>query len=318
MKNYPSYLALRLFADLMATGSLSRTASAFGMSPSTAGRHIGELKDFLGEPLFTRCRQGMLPTHRARELLPMVLQLINDFDGLRMRREFNPAEISREVRIGCVDNAPLSVFPNLIRDISRKAPGLCSCAQPISGSRFELLRQNVLDLVVSPMSAAPSENFHVLDLVRQRYVVVCGADHPLMRKYRQTGQPIETADILEHRFVDVALSNRKSGVVLLRHSVFPEFSRAASAVKSYYFISFIGATVGTELLMVLPENSARLFERLGQAVILPTAAKSVEHVTKMIWHETTHNDLVMQWVRAMMVSSAIASSRQAPPMGDGA
>ena len=121
-----------------------------------------------------------------------------------------------------------------------------------------------------------------------------------------------------HRFVDVALSNRKSGVVLLRHSVFPEFSRAASAVKSYYFISFIGATVGTDLLMVLPENSARLFERLGQAVILPTAAKSVEHVTKMIWHETTHNDLVMQWVRAMMVSSAIASSRQAPPMGDGA
>lgn len=311
MKNYPSFGSLQLFVNLMSTGNLSRTAAALGIPTSTASRHLAELKDFFGDALFTRCRQGVLPTQRARELLPAVCSLIHDFESLEETRAFNPAEIAREIHIGCVDNAPLAIFPDLMRDLASKAPHLCVNAHPLDGMRYELLRQGELDLLISPMSATPSENFHALNLCEQRYVVVCRRRHPLYLKYLDTGLPIETEDVVEHRFVDVALSHRRSGPMLLRHAVFPEFARAESAVKSYYFLSFVTATFETDFLMVLPETSALYFQNIGLSVILPTKVQSVVHTTKMIWHDTTHNDPVLQWVRAVIFSSASASGASA-------
>lgn len=307
MKNYPSYGSLQLFVNLMTTGNLSRTAAALGIPTSTASRHLAELKEFFGDALFTRCRQGVLPTQRARELLPAICSLIHNFESLEQTRAFNPAEIAREIRIGCVDNAPLAIFPDLMRDLASKAPHLCISAHPLDGMRYELLRQGELDLLISPMTAAPSENFHTLNLCEQRYVIVCRKKHPLYLKYLETGDHIETEDIIRYRFVDVALSHRRSGPMLLRNAVFPEFARAESAVKSYYFLSFVTATFGTDFLMVLPEASALYFQAVGLAVILPTQVKSVTHTTKMIWHDTTHNDPLLQWARAVIFSSASAS-----------
>ncbi len=311
MKNYPTFESLLLFSELMQSGSLTRTAAAQGMPVSTASRHLAALRDFFDDPLFSRSRQGLLPTQKARTLLPAVQSLLSQFGSLRKNDGFDLQEISREVRIGCVDNAPKTVFPNVAQEIAKAAPNICICVYPLDGNRFELLRRERLDLIISPVSAAPSKNFHFLCLSPQRYAIVCSPEHPLYKKHLGTGEPAETEELLKYRFVDIVF-NQRSVSTLLRASVFPEIADAKSAIKSCYFLSFTSVMMNSDFLMVLPEKTALFFQRTENAAILPTAASSVVHRPKMIWHDTTHADPVMQWVRAMIYSSASSEKKDSP------
>lgn len=303
MKNYPSVEAFKLFVHLMQTQSLSQSAANLNIPVSTASHLLSDLRVFFEDELFVRCRQGLLPTQKARDELPYVLTLMQSYSNLKAVRQFDPSAIEREVRIGCVDNAPVSIFPSLLEQISDQAPNLCLTVHPLDSNRYDMLRQNEVDLIISPMSSAPSENFHTLDLPEQRYCIVCCPDHPLLKAYRQTSEPVSTDEILKYRFVDVALSFRRYGSVLLRSVVFPEFAPAKSAIRSYFFLAFVRALNGTDLLMVMPDKSARLFELSGGLSILPTQAQSIVHKPKMIWHDITHADPEMQWIRAKIFAS---------------
>lgn len=292
----------------MKTGNLSQAASMQDIPVSTASRHLSELREFFNDPLFTRYSHGLLPTQKARELILRVSSLLEGFSTLKEELSFDPSSVSREIRIGCVDNALLAIFPHLIEELSQKAPNICLCIHPLSSNRFELLRQNELDLIISPLSSIPSENFHVLNLSPQRYVIVCRDGHPLYRQYCETGRPISTEEIIKYRFTDILLSHNRYGNSLLRNTVFPDLAIAKSAVKSYYFLSSAGATLHSDFLMVLPEKTALFFAHAEGAAILPTETQSVVHTPKLIWYQTTNADPTLQWIRALIYSSNTKNS----------
>ncbi len=309
MKNYPSFEELSLFVSLMQTLNLSKSAGALGLPVSTASRQLASLRDFFDDALFSRCRQGLLPTQKARELLPSVLAIVNSYSDLNASKAFDPASVQREINIGCVDNAPVSIFPHLMEELAQKAPGICISIHPLDSNRFDLLRHNELDLIISPMSMPPSENFHMLSLGTQSYSIICRLEHPLYRKFQQDKRPASTDDILQYRFVDVALSYRRSSTVLLRTIAYPELTLARSAIRSYYFLSFIRVVLNTDLLMVLPDKTAHFFANTDKLAILPTQAKPLTHTPKMVWHNTTHKDPVLQWVRSMIFATATYDHR---------
>ncbi len=303
MKNYPSFEELSLFVSLMQTLNLSKSAGTLGLPVSTASRQLASLRDFFDDALFSRCRQGLLPTQKARELLPSVLSLVNGYAELSPDKTFDPASATRDINIGCVDNAPVSIFPHLMEELAQKAPGICISIHPLDSNRFDLLRHNELDLIISPMSMPPSENFHMLSLAPQSYCITCRREHPLYQKYLSDKRPAATVDILQYRFVDVALSYRRSSTVLLRSIAYPELALGRSAIRSYYFLSFIRVVLNTDLLMVLPDRTALYFAKNDTLTILPTQVKPQTHTPKMVWHNTTHKDPVLQWVRSMIFTT---------------
>lgn len=288
----------------MQTLSLSQSAADQHLPISTASRYLSDLRIFFEDELFARCRQGLIPTPKAREELPYVLTLLESYANLKTVRHFDPAAIEREVRIGCVDNAPVAIFPSLMEQIGDQAPRLCISAHPLDGNRYDLLRRNEMDLIISPMSSAPSEDFHTLDLPEQRYCVVSRREHPLQLRYQENLVPVLTEEVLQYRFVDVDLNFRRYGSVLLRNVVFPEFASAKSAIRSPFFLAFARSVSCTDLLMVVPEKTANFFESFAGLAILQTQTQSVVHKPKMIWHDITHADPTMQWVRSKIYASA--------------
>lgn len=304
MKKYPSVELLELFVDLMRTQSLSATAAALEIPVSTASRQLSELRQFFEDELFYRCRQGLMPTHKARDLQPAVLALLGGFKGLKNVKEFDPASLEQEIRIGCVDNAPVAIFPHLVEQLREISPGLCLTVYPLDSNRYDMLRRREVDLVISPMTIVPSENFHSLDLPEQKYCLVCGKNHPLAERCRENGPALETQEILQYRFVDILLSYRRHGTALLRNIVYPEFAAARSAVRTYFFLPFVNAVEKTDLLMVVPEKTADSFLDRAELTVLKTQARPVSHTPKMIWHDITHVDPAMQWVRSMIYASA--------------
>ncbi len=59
---------LRSFAAVMRHGTLSAAAAETGQSQPTLGRHVRELEAVVGEPLFERRGNLIIPTERASAL----------------------------------------------------------------------------------------------------------------------------------------------------------------------------------------------------------------------------------------------------------
>lgn len=71
MKNLADQWELwRTFLAVVREGSLSGAARMLGMTQPTAGRHIDALETAIGVKLFTRSRDGLLPTALAETLVP--------------------------------------------------------------------------------------------------------------------------------------------------------------------------------------------------------------------------------------------------------
>ena len=74
--------ALRLFAELMDRGTLTRAADALHLSQSAASRLVALLEAELGTPLFVRERRRMVPTPAAATLQSEALRILSQIDAL--------------------------------------------------------------------------------------------------------------------------------------------------------------------------------------------------------------------------------------------
>lgn len=65
--------ALRFFLKLYELQNLSEAAVACGISPSTASRMLGKLREQFGDELFHRYAHGMTPSVRSHALYEPML-----------------------------------------------------------------------------------------------------------------------------------------------------------------------------------------------------------------------------------------------------
>ncbi|GAB3266131.1 LysR family transcriptional regulator [Chitinimonas naiadis] len=89
MKRLPPLDALHVFSVTARSGSMSRAAELLHVTQSAVSRQIGQLEDFLGQPLFLRQARGIELTVAGRRLLQPVEQAFDDIhravDSLRQR-----------------------------------------------------------------------------------------------------------------------------------------------------------------------------------------------------------------------------------------
>lgn len=74
---------------------------------------------------------------------------------LRLRPLFQEtfclSKVSRTIRIGCVDNAPYSIFPGILHFILARAPGIQLKFEELKGNKFEKVQRSELDFFISPI-----------------------------------------------------------------------------------------------------------------------------------------------------------------------
>lgn len=152
----PPYSSLLLLKTLCEKRNLAAAAEVLGLSASSASRHLSEMRELFDDKLFTRFPGGLVPTRRALEIAAQSEPILDGYAALMRPARFNPAEMTREVRIGCADNAPFSAFPKIRRQpssASTKHHDLISAASRRSISSAFKRRT---DFVVSPVMAVPA------------------------------------------------------------------------------------------------------------------------------------------------------------------
>lgn len=116
---------LQLLPVLAEEKSVTKAAERLFMSQSAFSHALNRAREQLGDPLFIRTSQGMEPTLRARQLIPVVLEALGRLErGISGSRPFDPAVSARTFYIGAVDYFEFYGLPRLVSRFKTEAPNI--------------------------------------------------------------------------------------------------------------------------------------------------------------------------------------------------
>lgn len=191
-----------------------------------------------------------------------------------------------------------------IAKISELAPGVSVDMTELTNDWPVQLRTGELDLLISPMETVP-EGFPWLPLWEGRTTgIVVRPGHPLEALYEKTGRVTES-DVIRYGFVEVTW--RPTTYYRLTQSrLSPLLSERNIVIKTPYFMGAAKIISESNLVMLLSDIMADWFISLGALRRIPVVSEELDHVqskgfvTKLIWHERSHLDPAMQWMRGMI------------------
>ena len=110
---------LRVLDALFIEQSVGRPAARLRLSQPATSNALARLREALGDPLFVRSRQGMVPTARARALRgPLTLALRQVQEALTPPEDFVPETAHRTFVLAASDHAQLIVLPQLAAQLA--------------------------------------------------------------------------------------------------------------------------------------------------------------------------------------------------------
>lgn len=304
MKNALDRDSLIFLKTLCDTQNLVNAANQLGLSPATASRLLGKLREAFGDELFTRSSGGLAPTWRMTELLPQVRTVLDDYERLLEVSAFDPKMLERAFHIGGVDHGVIFLAPAVAR-VASVAPGVVIEMSEITNDWPVQLRTGELDAVISPMESVP-QGFHYLKL-RERSCssrLVCRPGHPLLARAAQRGG-VTMEEALSYGFVEITW--RPTNYFRLAKSREGEaFASRRVVVKTPYFMGAAKIVSESDLLLPLSNLMADWCFEQGFLAELPLIGdlKFVnDFEPKLIWHDRSHLDPAMQWLRGMILSA---------------
>lgn len=287
---------LRVFAALMAEGSVTRAAHRLSLSQPAVSNSLNRLRSALGDGLFEKIPTGVRPTARARELWS-VLQ--PHFEALRQAispDDFDPASFSGGMTIAMSDYTVERVMPRLAAHLARHAPSMRLDLVQYSVSNLPTMfdREGV-DLAVgaylNDTSQTSGIRTHALWPIHASCLM--HRSHPLA-KGRLTLQRFLTA-----RHVDVRLPGMH---VPLYDSLLAAHGLQRNLVLTLgHYTQAIAAIVHADCIGVLPTS---LLDGSPHAALLVSRAPPIAAPMRplgTIWHQRHDNDPAHRWLREALV-----------------
>jgi DNA-binding transcriptional LysR family regulator len=136
----------RTFVAIFDCGSLTEAARALSITQPTAGRHIGIIEDALGISLFSRSREGLMPTEHALKLIADARAMQSAAYSLSRRATSLNEDIKGTVRISASEIVGTQVLPPILSSLQTELPQIV-CELVLSNAQDDLLGRDV-DLVV--------------------------------------------------------------------------------------------------------------------------------------------------------------------------
>ena len=114
---------LLVFRALMQQGQATAAARQLGLSQPAVSHALTRLRDLLGDPLFVRRPNGLVPTRRATELLPKIEEILQlSLALVGANAGFEPRHSARHFRIGAADLVSTLVAAPLTQVLAEQAP----------------------------------------------------------------------------------------------------------------------------------------------------------------------------------------------------
>jgi len=170
---------LRVFEAMMRHRNVSRSGDALGLTQPAVSAALGRLRDHLGDPLFVRVGNKMVPTARAEAIAaPVSTALTSLAAALGEAAPFDPATATETFALRGADFFSMRLMPPLAGRLALEAPGVTlRFLDSARGDTFDLLEEGSIDLALEqPMEPPPWVSRTLL--FPSPFVLVAARDHP--------------------------------------------------------------------------------------------------------------------------------------------
>lgn len=280
----------RVFHQLVQDRQVSRAAVALGVTQPAVSNALARLRRALGDELFTRTPQGMLPTPRALALAEPVAQALALLgEAARPAARFLPAEADRGFCLAMTDIGEIVFLPALLAALAEEAPGVrLSTVRQAAATLQDDMAAGRVDLAIGLLPQLGA-GFYQRRLFGQRYVCLFRQGHPLAGR-RLTRSAFERAGHVEVVSAgtghgQVAEGLRRQGIARQVRLTVPHFVAVGHILQH------------SDLLATVPE---RLAQQLAGPFGLAWAAHPARlpaFTVNLFWHARVHRDAANQWLR---------------------
>jgi DNA-binding transcriptional LysR family regulator len=291
---------LRMFDLIYTTRSVTRAAEQLGQKQPTISIWLAKLRRQLGDPLFVRTAEGMLPTPRADELIVTareVLQSMRTFSNARA--QFEPASAQRQFRICMADSSHLCLMPQLLAHVRTVAPTVRLVAARIDAETGPALESGGADLALGFVPWLES-GFYQQTLFPQDWVCLVNGKHPRIQG--------SLTLLAYNEEAHVAITGG-TGAQLLQDALSRDGVQRRVVVELPGFLGLSGIVSATDLIATLPRQIGETLARMAHLQVLPCPLTLPPFLIKQHWHARYHEEPGNRWLRGVVAKLFMRGGR---------
>ena len=291
---------LRLFEQIHETRSVTRAAEMLGQSQPTVSIWLGKLRQRLGDALFVRTADGMLPTPRAQALAAPVREALRALGEIsEPQAAFDPATSTRPWRICMTDASHATLLPRLLAALRAQAPRAPVTAVRIDDQTAAALQSGAADIAVGYIPGLDT-GFYQQALFTQDWICLAGPANTrigptlTLRAYREAAHVVTAAG---------------TGAADL------EAALARAHVERRVMLSLpgflgLGAIVSTsDLVATLPRQIGELLAHNAGLRVLACPFPVPSFTVRQYWHARFHQDPANRWLREQVAALLTAGAK---------
>jgi DNA-binding transcriptional LysR family regulator len=297
---------LLAFEALIDERHVGRAARQVGLSQPAFSNAIARLRTRLGDPLFVRTAQGMMPTPRADQLAgPIRSALAQLRQTFEAPHSFDPLVSAHRFRIGLSDDVELRLVPLLARSMlsgelqmqTRRLDWLFTVPE-------SELRNGTLDLAIGyfPDARQLAPGLVMESISEENNVVVARRGHS-MWKGKLT---LDRFTRLDH--AAVIYRNQLWG--LIDNELAARGLRRRLRLALPHCLSVLHAVSSSNLVACIQESVVQKFGASLNLRSYPEPLGLPPFVLRMVWHRQRDNDTAHIWLRKLIATELSAQKVQ--------
>jgi DNA-binding transcriptional LysR family regulator len=279
---------------LLSEHNVTRAAERLNFSQPSVSVHLAKLREIFGDPLLLPGPRGMRPTARAEALREPLREALEAVErAVSPVSAFDPSEANHTWRVAATDYGESTIVLPALSRLRSAAPGARLAVLELAPPRIaKQAEQGEIDLAFHITEGAPP-GLRRLPLFTERYVLVCRAGHPRLKRKPTLAQFCA----LDH----VIVSPDGGGFYGVTDEALAVAGLARNVVLSVpHFLFVMSVLASTDLVAMLPE---RLVRDVSALRVFEPPAEVAGYEMSMLWHERSHRDPAHQWLREQIADS---------------
>jgi len=225
-------LGVQAFIAIADRASFSRAAEQLHITQTALSRRMQNLESFLGVRLVERTTRSVALTAIGQNFLPQARRLLADLGTALVEIRETGKSLRGDVTIACVPTVGVHYLPRIVQQYAVLYPdNRVRILDHASSDVAAAVLQRAAEFGIN-MQGAHHPELRSVPLLRDRFVLVCRADHALARKQRLSWKQLEPhtlilagADSGNRPLLDLALEKQE-----IRLRSFYEVQRSSTAV----------------------------------------------------------------------------------------
>lgn len=285
---------LRVFDAIHAKGGVSAAARHLNLSQPAISHALGKLRDAFDDRLFVRQGNKLVPTPAARALALPIRQALRSLDSaIDGAAMFDPAQSTREFRIGVRLSGEMPRFSSLVARVFSEAPHIALAS--VTFRRRDLvmgLANGDLDLALD-VALPPDEQLCRVDLGPEPLVVAARQGHPQV----DGAIDLDTYVALPH----VVATARPHGPGIEDLELRKLGLQRRVAVRCQHAITAWHIVASSDMLCTLPRSHADALDAIWPIQLVEPPFAIEPNNGFLYWHQAGQNDPGLSWLRAIIV-----------------